>query len=289
MIALVVTVPGPEAELASDALWSLGVVAVEERAVRGAATLELWTSLGDEVGPVASAVDAALAGRWSWRFEEVDASVGETWRLHARPVRVDDGLVVRPAWCAEDGLAGGPAGSGATVIDIEPGSTFGLGDHPTTILSLRAMRRQLAPGATVLDVGCGSGVLAVTAAVLGAGRADGIDISPEAVPVTLHNAHRNGVADRVSASTTPLAALAEAPASPAYDVVVANILAPVLIELAPHLRGMVAATGALVVSGVLADRHEHVLSALAPFELVAREELDGWAVLTLRPPSGPTS
>jgi ribosomal protein L11 methyltransferase len=165
---------------------------------------------------------------------------------------------------------------GITVLRIEPGSTFGLGDHPTTILSMRALRAAVRPGATVLDVGCGSGVLAVGACVLGASQATAIDISPASVPTTRANAAANGVAERIHASTTPLALIDQQ-----YDVVVANILAPTLIDLAADLRRVVAESGVLIISGVLAGRHQHVEDALKPFRRTNRMTHDGWAAVTL--------
>jgi ribosomal protein L11 methyltransferase len=243
------------------------VVAIEERVV--AAGVELWTSLGDDV---AAAVDAASdrLARWPWRLVEVDESVAETWRDHAEPVWIDADLVICPAWVPFD------AGPTVTVVRIEPGPTFGLGDHPTTRLALRAIRSSMHEGATILDVGCGSGVLAVGACLLGAAHATAIDISPASVPTTRLNAAVNGVADRVEVSTTPLAQL-----DGRYDVVVANILAPVLIELAADLRRMLAPSGVLIISGVLADQHEHVEAALRPLQRTGRATLDGWAAVTL--------
>lgn len=266
MHALVVSVPHHEVELASDVLWSLGVVAVEERAVEG--QVELWTSLGDDTAAVAEMLSGRLAS-WRWWFVEVDEAVADTWRHRAAPVWVDDDLVVCPAWVpfATD--------DEATVLRIEPGSTFGLGDHPTTVLSLRAIRSVLVEGATVLDVGCGSGVLAVAACVLGAACATAIDISPAAVATTRANAVANGVGDRVDVSTTPLALI-----DGHFDVVVANILAPALIDLAADLRRVMAPSGALVISGVLAGRHDHVDAAMQPLRTVHVVELDGWVAVT---------
>jgi ribosomal protein L11 methyltransferase len=167
---------------------------------------------------------------------------------------------------------------GTTVVRIEPGATFGLGDHPTTVLSIRALRAALQPGMNVLDVGCGSGVLAVTACVLGAGSATAIDISPAAPPVAIANAEANGVATRLRASITPLPEV-DGP----FDIVLANVLAPTLIGLAADLQRVLADDGALIVSGVLADRHDHVLAALAPLQTVERRTKEGWIALTLRP------
>lgn len=255
---LVVTVEPHEAELAADALWGLGVVAVEERHIGD--LVELWTSLGD-----VDMVDLP----WPTRFVEVDETVADTWRRFAEPIWIDDDLVVRPTWVPF------VAPDGVIVLSIEPGATFGMGDHPTTRLTLAAARRSTAAGCRVLDVGCGSGVLAIGTLLFGAGSAVGIDIAPAAVPVTLENAAVNGVA--VDVSTTPLEEL-----EGEFDLVLANILAPALVALAPHLRRVLAPGGTLVVSGILEHSHAHVLSALAPLQAVHTDTLDGWAAVTLR-------
>ncbi|MEY4340459.1 MAG: hypothetical protein RLZ14_2309 [Actinomycetota bacterium] len=257
---LVVTVPASESELASDALWGLGVVAVEERPSVDGTTVELWTSVGDTV-------EVALP--WPCRFEDVDESVADTWRSFAAPVWIDTDLVVCPAWVEFD------AADGVTVLRIEPGSTFGMGDHPTTRLSLAAAKRVVQPGHRVLDVGCGSGVLAVGAMTFGAAHATGIDIAPAAVATTLANAAANGV--DVAVSTMPLDEV-----TGQFDVVLANILAPVLVALAADLRRVTAHDGRLVISGVLVDGHQHVLEALRPMVVERVDELDGWAAVELR-------
>lgn len=277
MLGLVLSVPASEAELAADALWSLGVLAVEERGA-GSGTedhpVELWTSLGDDPDAITRAAEA-FPQRWRWRIVELDPSVADTWRAHARPSWIERDLVVVPAWLDFE------APAGVTAIRVEPGSTFGLGDHPTTVLTLRALREALFPGAAVLDVGCGSGVLAVAAAVLGAGRVEGIDISPAAVETTRANAQLNGVEGQVDVSTAPLAEVAERE-DDRFDVVVANILAPALVALADDLRRVLAPAGVLIVSGLLAERTDHVLAALAPLKVIAEEHREGWVALTLR-------
>jgi len=264
MRQLVVTVAADDVELASDALWGLGVVAVEERTLDDG-TVELWTSLGDE------ATDDDVHLPWPVRFVEVDETVADTWRAFAEPIWVEPGLVVRPEWVPFD------APAGTTVLHIEPGATFGMGDHPTTILSLRAARRLVTAGCSVLDVGCGSGVLAIGACVFGAGRAVGVDIAPAAVPTTQANAAANGVAERIDVSTTDLADV-----EGTYDLVLANILAPTLVALSADLKRVVAPGGALVISGILAEAHAHVLEALQPLQVVATDEMNGWVAVTLR-------
>jgi ribosomal protein L11 methyltransferase len=269
ILGLVVTVEAGEVELAADRLWALGVVAVEERVVDPASGLvELWTSLGEN----AVDITAALADlSWAWRFVEVDEDVANTWRADAQPTWVEPDLVVTPAWvpCASD--------DGVTVLSIEPGATFGLGDHPTTQLTMRELRRCLHLGNTVLDVGCGSGVLSVAACVFGASHAVAIDISPASVPTTELNATTNGVADRITVSTTSLVDV-----DGSFDIVLANILAPALIELADDLKRVLAPAGTLVISGILAERHDQVLAALSPLQVVNSLTMDGWIAISLR-------
>jgi ribosomal protein L11 methyltransferase len=278
VLALVLTVPASEAELAADALWALGVLAVEERPGAGDSTgaatedrfVELWTSLGDDPRSIRRAAEAFPA-RWRWHTVEVDGRVADSWREHAVPTWITPDVVVVPAWLDVDVPAG------TTAVRIEPGAAFGLGDHPTTVLVLRALRALWWPDATVLDVGCGSGVVAVTAALTGAPYVEAIDISTAAVDVTHANARRNGVEGRVVASTRALADI-EGP----FDVVVANILAPALVQLAPELRRVTAPAGVLVVSGVLDGAFEHVVAALAPMRVIDRLTREGWAALVLR-------
>ena len=276
MLALVVTVPAGEVELASDALWALGVAAIEERPADGdeAPTedrfVELWTSLGTDVGAITSAAEA-FPNRWRWRTVTVDPAIVDSWRAHAVASWIDRGLVIVPAWKHVD------VGPDVLRVDIDPGAAFGLGDHPTTVLALRLLRDVIWPGATVLDVGCGSGVLSIVAARLGAPYVAAIDISPAAIEATADNAARNGVAGAVTVSATALTEITDE-----FDVVLANLLAPTVVELAAHLTRVTAAAGALIVSGVLEDRHDHVLAALAPMSVVQTATREGWAALLLR-------
>ncbi len=270
MKAFVVTVPVIDVDVASDALWQLGVRAIEERAAESTDLVELWTAVGDDDDAIARA-GTAVGERWSWQVVEVEVESADTWRQFARPMWVDDSLVVVPAWQER------VVGDGVVSIAIEPGGAFGLGDHPTTLLSLRAARGRLADGCDVLDVGCGTGVIAIMAAVLGAGSVRAVDVASAAVEATRDNAVRNGVGELVDVDTTPASDL-----DGTYDLVVANILAPTLIELADDLRRLTRPDGRLVISGILAERHEHVLAALAPMTVEQTDALDGWAAVTLR-------
>lgn len=276
LTVVVTTTPG-EYEYVSDRLWALGVVAISEHwSPEGVVTLR--TSLGDDEAVADSALERAGI---EYRFEYVDASVAETWRDFARPVRVGDHLIVRPTWCDEEAvsqlLAEMPDPDSVRVVSIEPGSTFGLGDHPTTMASLEMIHRYVHEGDEVLDVGCGSGVLGIVALLLGSRRAHGVDINPASVAVSNANASANGVADRWSVSNDALDVIGRP-----FDLVVANILAPVLIELGPSLKRLTAPGGSLVVSGVLQGHYDHVSAALSPMREFDRIEHDGWVAVVYR-------
>jgi ribosomal protein L11 methyltransferase len=260
---VVVTTTAPSAELAADALWQLGATAVEERVV--GPQIELRAALGDDEELLRNLLKSL---HYPWRLEWVDLTVADTWRQFAQPVNVGEGLRVVPAW-----LEGVGHFDGVTLL-VEPGSTFGLGNHPTTIGCLRLLKSVIDVGDRVLDVGTGSGVLAIAAVRLGASQSHGTDINPASPSVGAANAALNDVADRVSIDLAALETMRDT-----FDVVVANILAPVLIELSEDLVRL--SSRVLIVSGLLADRYEHVLAALHPLRVARIEEVEGWVALAL--------
>lgn len=232
----------------SGRLWLHGAYAVSEE---GSTLVAGFASRADAeraAADVGGEVVDVLPGAW------LDA-----WRGYARPVAAGR-LVVVPAWIEPITLV------------IDPGRVFGHGGHPTTRLLLEELDRRIVGGESVLDVGTGSGVLAVAAKKLGAGRAVGIDIDPACVPVATANAEANGV--EVEVSATPLAEV-----EGTYDVVLANIGADVLVELAPELQ---ARGRLLLLSGLLADRVDEVAAAYAG--TATATELDGWAALAISVP-----
>ena len=263
----VVTNPA-DVEFVADLLWGLGVAALSEH-WQNDGTVTLRTSLGDNRAAVDEAM-ASLPVELDWRFEDIDDAIGAEWRSHVAPITVTADLEIVPAW-----IDSGPSSAGTRVF-IEPGATFGLGDHPTTRACLAALADLGVEGRTVLDVGCGSGVLGITALALGATRAVGVDITPAAVEVSTENARRNGVVDRWFATTNELASIRTE-----YDIVVANILAPTLIELSDELQRLTKSGGVLVISGVLDGHYQHVVEALAPLRVIERRVIDGWAAAIL--------
>jgi ribosomal protein L11 methyltransferase len=161
-----------------------------------------------------------------------------------------------------------------TIVRLYRGPGFGTGEHPTTRLCLQWLDAELVAGARVIDFGCGSGILAVAALCLGAAYAWAVDVEPQAVDATRANARLNGVADRLWAGAP--AALATPPA----DLLLANILARPLIELAPQLAALIDADGTLVLSGILTSQRDKVAAVYARrFAAVDFVELDGWVSL----------
>lgn len=195
----------------------------------------------------------------------------EAWKQHLTVLHVGRRLVIRPSW-----LSYVPAPE-EVVIELDPGMAFGTGTHPTTQMCLLALEETVRPGARVLDLGTGSGILAIAAAKLGAGRVLALDTDPQAVTVARENVRRNGVADRVRVAQGSLAQ-----AIGRFDVVVANILAGVLIEMAEHgLARRLTPEGQLMVAGLLLGQEEEVRNAFQKngLVIVGRRQMEDWVAL----------
>jgi ribosomal protein L11 methyltransferase len=249
---VVVEVPEVEADEAGARLFELGALGVEQRdattlvgsGADGRTVLVASFANADEARVAAAEVPAP----WSARVDEV---VGDAWRdewkKHFEPfVLCQAGtrsIVVRPPWREHE------SGAGETVIVLEPGRAFGTGLHETTrlVAEIMAERASLLTGAAFLDVGCGSGILALVALALGAAAARAVDVDRDAVAVARENAERNGYDECVHADDTRVDAL-----TTQYAFVVANIEAHPLIAVADALKARVAPDGVLVLSGILA-------------------------------------
>jgi ribosomal protein L11 methyltransferase len=256
-------VPAAGAEVATDRLWAEGATAVEEK-----------PATGDQVMLVAGfptpAAAATVARSVDGELVEVDeATWRDVWRDFAQPVRVGT-LVVAPAW-RPVAIAGSDV-----VVSIDPGGCFGSGSHPTTRLMLGEIQRRMRPGASVFDVGTGSGVLSIGAARLGASRVVAVDIDPDAVEITRANAAGNGVADLIEVSTDDAATV-----SGTFDVVMANLTAAVLAGLAESLVGAVAPRGLLLLSGLLPGQWQHIEARFAALRVLDVPTLEGWVAVVL--------
>ena len=181
------------------------------------------------------------------------------------PIRVSERLWIVPSWHE----APDPK---ALVLVLDPGMAFGTGSHPTTRLCLEWLERTVTPGVSLLDYGCGSGILAIAAAKLGASEVLGVDIDRQAVSAATDNAERNATRVRFADSSKPIEGQ--------FDIVVANILSNPLKALAPAICGHVRPGGKLALSGILAEQTEELITAYAAYlELAVEDTRDGWVCL----------
>ncbi len=200
-----------------------------------------------------------------------DSDWAESWKEHYHPFLVAPGIWICPSWLP-------PPDPAAITLMLDPGMAFGTGEHPTTALCLTWLTEQNLSGVSLIDYGTGSGILAMAALKLGAARATGVDIDAKAVEIARENLARNGLAEPFSACTPD-----ELPASASADVVLANILANPLRELAPRLTRMLKPGGQLVMSGMLADQADDVAAAYREaVDFHTRRERNGWVLLAGR-------
>ena len=295
MVELLLLCPQDEAESVSDALMDeLGALSVSvedadantdaERALfgepgmpapRGGWDRSIVKALFDDAGAAQDATDTLLAQDWASavQLQSITPLIDQDWvrltQSQFAPVPVTPSFWVVPSWhdAPEEAM---------TVIRLDPGMAFGTGTHPTTRMCLRWIAQQ-APERTarwsrVLDYGCGSGILAIGAALHGAKGVEAVDIDTAAVQATVDNAEAN----RVSVQ----AGLPEQ-AQGVYPLVLANILATPLKLLAPLLCGHVQANGDLVLAGILDRQADELIEAYAPWlKLSVSDSEDGWILMT---------
>lgn len=211
-----------------------------------------------------------------WHLREVpDADWVRLTQSQFGPIAVGDRILIVPSWHA-DQMPATPV-AGRIAIQLDPGLAFGTGSHPTTHLCLEWLAEALPTGATVLDYGCGSGILAIAAKMLGASSVTGVDIDEQAVQATEANALAN--------HTDIHAQLSEGLVEGQFDVVVANILSNPLKVLAPMLAARVRSGGSLVLSGILERQAEEVAQVYAPWlPMTVWQARDGWVCLAGRKP-----
>lgn len=211
-------------------------------------------------------------------FAEVrEEDWANTWKQFYRPHRVGQRLLLGPTW--ED-VPGGPED---VVLRLDPGNAFGTGLHPTTQLALQLLERTPLSGVRLLDVGTGSGVLAIAAALLGAREVLAVDTSADAVRVAAENAQVNGQAARITVLAGSMDAV-QGPGMPPFDIVVANIVAKVLTVLAPDLTAAVAPGGQLLLSGIIEPAELELMVTFATYGFlpVERQAEGDWRCLRLQ-------
>ncbi len=269
-----------------DALFELGAVSVTLEDAADDPVLEpapgetpLWPTVRVKALFDAEADRADLSQRLAIlapgsplpRFEAIEDKAWEReWLKDFAPMRFG-----RRLWVCPGGLPAGDAG--AVRVELDPGLAFGTGTHPTTGMCLEWLDGAELLGRDVVDYGCGSGILAIAALKLGAGRVLAMDIDPQALIATRENALRNGITSGLAVTDDP--ALADRSA----DLLVANILAGPLVDLAPRFADAVRPGGSIVLSGILADQADAVTAAYQPwFDIARTATRDGWGLLSGR-------
>jgi ribosomal protein L11 methyltransferase len=202
------------------------------------------------------------------RIDEQDWA--EAWKEYFWPEKITDMIVVKPSWRDY------PAQPDDIILEIDPGMAFGTGTHPTTALCIQMISRHLKPGDTFLDVGTGSGILMITAAKLGAGAICGIDNDPVAVDVAGKNLLANGI-DGFSLFAGNLVDQVEG----RFDVVTANILAEVILDLLPNVAGVLKDGGVFIGSGIIVRKKDDVVAGLrqAGFGVIELLEKEDWVAI----------
>jgi len=295
-IEIVIEVARAHAEPLSDALMDAGALSVsvedadegtaDEKPIFGEPGMEpdeaAWdrsrvVALADIdsdhaviVADAAAAIGLPEAPKYTTRNVEEQDWVRLTQSQFA-PIHIGKNIWVVPSWHDAPDV-------NALILELDPGLAFGTGSHPTTRLCMEWLEEHAPENLSVLDYGCGSGILAMVAKKLGAANVIGVDIDPQAIESAQYNAERN----QCEIEYALPAAFGEAhPSSEKFDVVVANILSSPLKLMAPMLAGRVAAGGSLILSGVLARQAEEVAAAYAPFiQLSVWAEHEGWVALS---------
>ena len=285
---LAVSVPGSEVDALEIILWDSGAVSVtlmdgEDAPLfePGPGEVPLWehvtvTAMYEDDADTDSIAETLRGQGYLVLFtDELGDRVWEReWLNQFKPMKFGEHLWICPTgYTVEE--------PDAVILHLDPGLAFGTGTHPTTALCLEWLDRNLVPGQSLLDFGCGSGILAIAGRLLGAKDIDGVDNDPQALVATEDNANRNGVRDDIQVFLPEAFAATE---TRTYDVVLANILAQPLVNLAHQLSGLVAPGGQLVLSGIMSTQAEWVAKAYN-LEFVEQREMDGWIRLHFRRPA----
>lgn len=216
-------------------------------------------------------------GRGYAGFTKVDDEDWSTaWKKYYKPFNISDSVVIKPSWEEYESK------DGEIVIEMDPGMAFGTGTHETTRLCSQLLEKYVKKGDRVIDVGCGTGILSIIAVKLGASLSTAVDIDEVAVRVTKENCSINNVSDRISVQKGVLSDLKKEPA----DIVVANIIADVIVDISSAITSYLKPKGILLTSGIIKERKDDVIAAYKQlkFELISGSEMGEWVAIAFKCP-----
>lgn len=241
---------------------------------------DMLSALRSEMSALAARDENKTFGRLAVELANVrEEDWANNWKQYFKPLTVGERLVIKPSWEEYDPT------DGRTVLEIDPASSFGTGQHNTTQLCLELIEKNLRGGDKVLDLGCGSGILSIAAVLLGADKVTAVDISQNSVETAKENASKNNIpAESYRAYCGDIIgdnALVEKIGG-GFDIIAANIVADVLIAMSPIFEKFLKKGGTLILSGIITERADEVIEAVKSkgYALVEIREKDGWAAVS---------
>ena len=232
--------------------------------------------VSEDAGGILPAVRDALSYFGIVKTATVEDSWSEAWKQHYKPFKIGDKIVIVPVWEEYK------AKDSEIVFKIEPGHVFGTGQHQSTALCIALLEKYVAAGDSVLDIGCGSGILGLIAILLGASSACAIDIDPSAAKVSLENARLNNIGnDRYTASTRNILNEAIPKNAEQFNIITANIVADIIIPMMPYVKAYLRTGGVFVTGGIIKDRQGDVAAALVKngFKIAETKAQDEWVAI----------
>ncbi|MDE6673068.1 MAG: 50S ribosomal protein L11 methyltransferase [Ruminococcus sp.] len=242
---------------------------------------DMLTAIRSMLAEMKSTDTDGLYGRLEAELSSIrEEDWANNWKQYFKPIKIGDKLIIKPSWeeCSDC--------ESRKILEIDPASSFGTGQHHTTRLCLELLEKSLKGGEQVLDMGCGSGILSIGAILLGAENAVAVDIEENAVATAKENAEKNNIpaekyrtyfgnilTDKTLADTIEMK----------YDIITANIVADVLIAMKDHFARYIRENGILIISGIITERSGEVISAVssAGFEVTEINEKEGWSAVSL--------